>query len=333
MNNIIKIGVTTGDLNGVGIQLLIQSFKETLHKSEKFKLILFATKSSFEFYMKLLNVNEINYSVISNLDNSKPNQINIYECFSCDLSINPGKVTRESGLAASQSLAVASENLINNKINALVTMPVTKSNMFLGHKEPFIGHTEYLRDLTRSKETLMILLTNKLRVATATNHIPISKVSKFLTKQLLETKLTLLVNSLKTDFQINYPKVALLGLNPHMGDSGLIGEEEGEIIIPLIKEFPKKNFKVSGPFSADAFFGKSLYKNFDAVLSMYHDQGLIPFKMKSFNKGVNFTAGMNFVRTSPDHGPALDIVGSKMVSCKSFINAVYFANKIYEARN
>ena len=333
MNNLTKIGITTGDLNGVGLQLLIQSFKDTLNISEKFKLILFATKSSFEFYMKLLNVNEINYSVISNLEKSKPNQINIYECFSSHLSINPGKITSESGLAASQSLAVASKNLINNKINALVTMPVTKSNMFLGHKETFIGHTEYLRDVTQSKETLMVLLTDKLRVATATNHIPISKVSRFLTKQLLETKLTLLVNSLKKDFQINYPKVALLGLNPHMGDSGLIGEEEEKIIIPLVNELPKKNFKVSGPFSADAFFGKELYKNFDAVLSMYHDQGLIPFKMKSFNRGINFTAGMNFVRTSPDHGPALDIVGSKMVNCESFINAVYFANKIYEARN
>lgn len=333
MNNLTKIGITTGDLNGVGLQLLIQSFKDTLNISEKFKLILFATKSSFEFYMKLLNVNEINYSVISNLEKSKPNQINIYECFSSNLSINPGKITSESGFAASQSLAVASKNLINNKINALVTMPVTKSNMFLGRKEKFIGHTEYLRDVTQSKETLMILLTDKLRVATATNHIPISKVAQFLTKQLLETKLTLLVNSLKKDFQINYPKVALLGLNPHMGDSGLIGEEEKKIIIPLVNELPKKNFKISGPFSADAFFGKELYKNFDAVLSMYHDQGLIPFKMKSFNKGINFTAGMNFIRTSPDHGPALDIVGSKMVNCESFINAVYFANKIYEARN
>ena len=333
MNNLTKIGITTGDLNGVGLQLLIQSFKDTLNISEKFKLILFATKSSFEFYMKLLNVNEINYSVISNIEKSKPNQINIYECFSSNLSVNPGKVTSESGLAASQSLAIASKNLINNKINALVTMPVTKSNMFLGRKETFIGHTEYLRDITQSKETLMVLLTDKLRVATVTNHIPISKVSQFLTKQLLETKLTLLVNSLKKDFQINYPKVALLGLNPHMGDSGLIGEEEEKIIIPLVNELPKKNFKVSGPFSADAFFGKELYKNFDAVLSMYHDQGLIPFKMKSFNKGINFTAGMNFVRTSPDHGPALDIVGSKMVNCESFINAVYFANKIYEARN
>ena len=333
MKNITKIGITTGDLNGVGIQLLIQSFKETLNKSEKFKLILFATKSSCEFYMKLLNVNEINYSVISNLEKSKPNQINIYECFSSHLSINPGKVTSESGLAASQSLVVASKNLINNKINALVTMPVTKSNMFLGYKQSFIGHTEYLRGITQSKETLMVLLTDKLRVATATNHIPISKVSKFLTKQLLSTKLTLLLNSLKNDFQINYPKVALLGLNPHMGDSGLIGMEEEEIIIPLINEFQKKNFKVSGPFSADAFFGKSLYQNFDAVLSMYHDQGLIPFKMQSFNKGVNFTAGMNYVRTSPDHGPALDIVGSKMVNCESFVNAVYFANKIFQARH
>lgn len=333
MKKITKIGITTGDLNGVGIQLLIQSFKKTLNKSEKFKLILFATKSSFEFYMKLLNINEINYSVISNLEKSKPNQVNIYECFSSDLSINPGKVTSESGLAASQSLVVASKNLINNKINALVTMPVTKSNMFLGYKQSFIGHTEYLRDITQSKETLMVLLTDKLRVATATNHIPISKVSKFLTKQLLRSKLTLLVNSLKNDFQINYPKVALLGLNPHMGDSGLIGMEEEEIIIPLINEFQKKNFKVSGPFSADAFFGKSLYQNFDAVLSMYHDQGLIPFKMQSFNKGVNFTAGMNYVRTSPDHGPALDIVGSKMVNCESFVNAVYFANKIFQARH
>ena len=183
MKNITKIGITTGDLNGVGIQLLIQSFKETLNKSEKFKLILFATKSSFEFYMKLLNINEINYSVISNLEKSKPNQVNIYECFSSDLSINPGKVTSESGLAASQSLVVASKNLINNKINALVTMPVTKSNMFLGYKQSFIGHTEYYEKLDNQKSSNMILFHKKIIVSPLTTHIAINKVSNKINKK------------------------------------------------------------------------------------------------------------------------------------------------------
>jgi len=332
MNKITKIGITSGDLNGVGFQILIQSFNEVFKKNKNIQIILFASSSSWKFYLDFLEIDNITFNVIDNVSHAINETINIIECISSDLVVNPGEITYHSGLAASQSLTMASSYLISNKIDALVTMPVNKSNMFFKNGEKFIGHTEYLRDKSKVKETLMILMTEKLKIATVTNHIPVSLISHVLNKQVLNSKIEILLNSLQMDFMIQSPKIAVLGLNPHMGDGGLIGQEEIEIIEPVIRNFSNKNFNVSGPFSSDAFFGKSLFKNYDAVLSMYHDQGLIPFKMNSFNKGVNYTAGMPFIRTSPDHGPAHDIVGTKSVNCESFINAIFWADKIYKSR-
>jgi len=332
MDNIIKIGVTSGDLNGVGLQILIQSYSEVFKKNKNIKLILFSSKSSWEFYLKLLKINGVKYNVIDKIESAEFKTINIFECLKSNIIIKPGQVTKESGFAASQSLKTASDYLISHEIDALVTMPVNKSNMFFEKGLRFFGHTEYLRDKFKAKETLMILMAKELKIATVTNHIPISKVSDTLNKKLLTSKIELLLNSLQTDFLINSPKIAVLGLNPHMGDNGLIGKEEEEIIKPIIMKFKNEGFNVSGPFSSDAFFGKSSFNNYDAVLSMYHDQGLIPFKMKSFNQGLNYTAGMSVVRTSPDHGPAYDIVGTKAVKTESFLNAVFWADKIYKSR-
>jgi len=332
MNKITKIGVTSGDLNGVGLQILIQSFNKIFKQNKNLKLILFASKFALRFYLNFLKIDGVNYNVIEDIEDAEFETINIFDCFKSDLIINPGVVTKDSGLAASQSLNIASDYLVSNKINALVTMPVNKSNMFFEKGVQFIGHTEYLRDKSKAKETLMILIAKELKVATVTNHIPISKVSSALTKKLLSSKIDILINSLRADFLIDSPKIAVLGLNPHMGDNGLIGKEEEGVIKPTIQKFIEKDFNVSGPFSSDAFFGKSLFKNYDAVLSMYHDQGLIPFKMKSFNQGVNYTAGMGFIRTSPDHGPAHDIVGSNVVKINSFLNAVLWSDKIYKSR-
>ncbi len=331
MNKIIKIGITSGDINGVGLQILIQSFNKVLRK-KNIQLIFFGSKSCWEFYLKLYKVDEIRFKVIDNVDSAACDIINIFECIPSDLIINPGQITKASGLAATKSLIIASDNLISNKIDALVTLPVSKSNMYFENGKQFIGHTEYLRDKSKTKETLMILMTKELKIATVTNHIPVSAISEQLNKNLLSSKLDILINSLKKDFLLKTPKVAVLGLNPHMGDNGLIGREEIEIIKPVIEKFKNKGFNVLGPYSSDAFFGKSLYKNYDAVLSMYHDQGLIPFKMQSFNQGVNFTAGMSVIRTSPDHGPAYDIVGTETVKCDSFLNAIFCAEKIYKSR-
>ena len=332
MEKITKIGITCGDPNGVGLQILMQSFNSIFVKNKGVKVILFASKYLWDFYLKLLKINGLRYALIQNVEDSRNETINIIECFSSKLNIQPGKITRAAGLAAAKSLEVASDYLMLNKIDALVTMPVSKLNMHFENGYKFIGHTEYLRDKSNAHETLMILITKGLKVATVTNHVPIAKISKQITKKLVTLKLKLLISSLENDFSINKPKIAVLGLNPHMGDGGLIGKEEISIIKPVIEKFDCQGFNVSGPFSPDAFFGKLLYKNYDAVLAMYHDQGLIPFKMESFNKGVNFTAGMNYIRTSPDHGPAFDIVGTMHVNCESFLNSIFFANKIYKSR-
>mgnify|MGYP001223204180 FL=1 len=332
MKKTTKIGITSGDLNGVGLQVLIESLDKIFQKNKNVILILFGSKSSWEFYLQYLKKTNIKFNLIDDVGDAKKGLLNIIECVQSDLIISPGKITKDGALGAGQSLSEASDYLVSKKIDALVTMPVNKSNIFLNSKTKFLGHTEYLREKSQAKETLMILLSQELKVAIITNHIPISLISKTINKKLITSKINILLNSLKNDFLIKSPKIAVLGLNPHMGDSGLIGMEEIKIIKPVIKRFSDKGFNVSGPFSSDAFFGKSSYNDYDAVLAMYHDQGLIPFKMKSFNQGLNYTAGMNFIRTSPDHGPAYDIVGSEKVNCKSFFNAIFFAEQIYHSR-
>ena len=332
MEKFTKIGISSGELNGIGLQILIQSFDRVFKENKNILPIVFASKSSWQFYLNYLNSKNTTFNFINNIDLAKKGVINIFECIDPGLSIHPGKITKQSGIAAGQSLSAASSYLVSKQIDALVTMPVNKSNIFLEDSKIFIGHTEYLKEKSKAKETLMMLLSRELKVAMVTNHLPISMIAKKLDKNLLISKINILINSLKNDFLIDCPSIAVLGLNPHMGDSGLIGKEEIHIISPVVHSFSERRVNISGPFSADAFFGKKMYKNFDAVLSMYHDQGLIPFKMKSFNSGVNYTAGMNVIRTSPDHGPAYDIVGTNKVKHESFINAIILADKIYWSR-
>ena len=338
MKKSIIIGVTCGDINGVGLQILIQSLPDFCKKNKKVIPVVFTSEGSWDFYVKFLRKqkiaisNRVNYKIIKDISESRAGFINIFNCLDANLNILPGKVTKQSGLAATQSLYLATQYLISKKIDSIVTMPVDKSNMGFLKPNKFIGHTEYFRDYTGAKESLMILMADNLKVATVTNHLAVADVSRNINKKLLFNKMEILINSLKKDFLIKRPKIAVLGLNPHAGDSGLVGLEEITIIKPVIKKCIQKGDDITGPFSADSFFGKGLFKNYDAVLSMYHDQGLIPFKMQSFNQGVNFTAGMNVVRTSPDHGPAYDIVGTNKVNNNSFINAMFWAEKIYRSR-
>ncbi len=266
------------------------------------------------------------------MSEARPGMVNIFNCIDPNLNIKPGTISKDAGLAANESLHLTTKYLMSKKIDTIVTMPVNKSNMNFSKAGKFIGHTEYFRDVTDSDESLMLLMADDLKIATVTNHLPISDVSKKINKQLLSIKIELLIHALKNDFSIKNPRIAILGLNPHNGDGGLIGSEEISIINPVVQKYIKKRYHVMGPFSADSFFGNGLFKNYDAVLSMYHDQGLIPFKMQSFNQGVNFTAGLNIVRTSPDHGPAYDIVGANDVNHGSFLKAIFWAEKIYRSR-
>ena len=332
IKQLFKVGITTGDINGVGLQLIIRYTDDVLKSNKEIVPIVFSSKSVWNFYLSFLKINNLQYNLISKISDAKEGVINIFDCTQSDLVVQPGIITKDAGIAAGESLSHGTKHLIKKKIDALVTMPVNKSNIFFKNNEYFVGHTEYLRDKTKSKETLMLLINNNLKIATLTNHIPISKVSSVISKRLLISKLEILINSLKKDFLIQDPRVAVLGLNPHNGDSGLVGREEIEIITPVVKYFCDIGLDLNGPFSADAFFGNKNYSKYDAVLSMYHDQGLIPYKMTSFNKGVNFTAGMDYIRTSPDHGPAYDIVRTNKINSKSFINSILLAKKIYKSR-
>ncbi|MBH76479.1 MAG: 4-hydroxythreonine-4-phosphate dehydrogenase PdxA [Flavobacteriales bacterium] len=332
IERLFKVGITTGDINGVGLQLIIRYTNDILKSNKEIVPIVFSSISVWNFYLSFLTIKNLRYNVINKICDAKKGIINIFDCIQSDLVVRPGLITKDAGIGAGESLSHGTKHLIQKKIDALVTMPVNKSNIFFKNKEYFVGHTEYLRDKTRSKETLMLLINNNLKIATSTNHIPISQVSSVISKKLLISKLEILINSLKKDFLIQDPRVAVLGLNPHNGDSGLVGREEIEIITPVVKYLCNKGFDLNGPFSADAFFGKKNYSKYDAILSMYHDQGLIPYKMTSFNKGVNFTAGMDYIRTSPDHGPAYDIVGTNKINSKSFINSILLAKKIYKSR-
>ena len=238
-------------------------------------------------------------------------------------------MTTFSGSAAFSSLECATNFALDRKIDILITMPLCKSNV----KQPFVGHTEYLRDKCGVLQNLMLLASNKIKLATLTNHTPIKLISSKISINKISNKIEILARSLEMDFNINHPKLAVLGLNPHAGDNGLIGQEEISIISPAIKQKRLEGLNVSGPFSSDAFFAKKKYKSFDAVLSMYHDQGLIPFKMLSSNQGgVNFTAGLPIIRLSPDHGPAYDIANTGVVNCDSFFAAIKLGIEIFNNR-
>jgi 4-hydroxythreonine-4-phosphate dehydrogenase len=305
-----NIGITIGDFNGVGPELIIKILQDT-RINNICTPIIYGSGKILTKYKRLLDIEQFNYHQYnpnSYLNEKKPNVIN---CWQDNFEVNPGKVTKEAGKCAFLALEKATEDLKSGFLDGLVTCPINKSNI-QSEEFKFPGHTEYLATKMEVKENLMLLCSDTLRVAVVTGHVPVSQIK--ITKEAVHTKLTLLYESLKKDFGISRPKIAVLGLNPHAGEEGLLGSEDKEIIQPVITEFHKKGKLVYGPFPADGFFGMYSHTKFDAVLAMYHDQGLIPFKTLAFEKGVNFTAGMPTVRTSPDHGTAYDIAGKGIAS-------------------
>jgi 4-hydroxythreonine-4-phosphate dehydrogenase len=314
------IGISIGDLNGIGTELAIKTFSDS-RLMEICTPILFASNRLINFYRKSIPESTFNYQHIKDLSRPFHKQVNLYNCWEEEIAINPGQLTDTGGAYAIKSLVVAVEALKDKKIDGLVTAPIHKKNI-QSPEFSYTGHTPYLRQVFGAKDVLMLMSSENFRVGLVTEHIPVSEIAKNITREIILSKLNILKESLIRDFGIDKPRIAVLGLNPHAGDEGLIGSEEEEIIKPAIKD-AKHNMLVYGPFSADAFFARNQQQRFDAVLAMYHDQGLIPFKSLAFGEGINFTAGLPVIRTSPDHGTAFDIAGKNKADIGSFLAAVY----------
>ena len=315
------LGFTCGDINGIGPELIIKTLSDN-RILEFCTPVVFANNKLFNFYRK--NLPDINFTFNSIKDASRinPKQVNIYNCWEEEMNINPGQLSDEAGKYAIESLNIAAGALKNKKIDGLITAPIHKKNI-QSDTFNFTGHTPYLKDLFNVKEVAMFMVAENMRVALLTEHLPLKDVSQYITKENISSKLQVISESLKKDFGISNPTIAILGLNPHAGDEGLLGKEEQEIISPAIKEAKQKGMMCFGPYAADAFFARGQYEKFDAVLALYHDQGLIPFKSLAFGEGVNFTAGLSAVRTSPDHGVAFDIAGKGIADESSFRAAIF----------
>jgi len=334
MSEKIKVGISIGDINGIGLEIIIKTLADPRIYDYCTPIVYGHTKLA-SFYRRTTHVEDLNFTVINHpseavekKDHKKPSMIN---CWEEDVKIEPGVISAAAGKYSFISLERATNDLVNGDIDALITAPINKDNI-QSDQFNFPGHTEYLQDRADAAESLMFLVSDTLRVGVVTGHIPITKVAESITAEKIVAKLKLMDNSLRNDFWIRKPKIAVLGLNPHAGDNGLIGSEEQQIIIPAIEEARNNNILAFGPYSADGFFANGTYLQFDAVLAMYHDQGLIPFKQIAFESGVNFTAGLSFVRTSPDHGTAYDIAGKNKASEVSFREAIFSAIHIVKNR-
>ena len=330
MSEKLKIGISIGDINGIGLEVIIKTLSES-HIYDYCTPIVYGHTKVASFHRRAINVNEFNFQVINDASQAHARKPNMINCWEEDVKIELGSVTEAGGKYAFLSLQRATNDLVNGSIDALVTAPINKDNI-QSDAFNFPGHTEYLQERDGAAESLMFLVSDTLRVGVVTGHVPLVKVPESITVGKILAKLKLMDASLKKDFWIRKPRIAVLGLNPHAGDNGLIGSEEISTIIPAIEEARANDILAFGPYSADGFFANGTYMQFDAVLAMYHDQGLIPFKQIAFESGVNFTAGLNFVRTSPDHGTAYDIAGKNKASEVSFREALYAATHIVKRR-
>ncbi|MDX1759640.1 4-hydroxythreonine-4-phosphate dehydrogenase [Arenibacter algicola] len=324
----IKLGISIGDLNGIGCEVVLKTFEDS-RMLDFCTPVIFASNKTISHQKSELGL-EINYNGIHDASKAIDGKINVVNVWKETPVIKFGDPTPESGKYAIQSLKAAVAALKNNEIDVLVTAPINKNNI-QAEDFKFPGHTDYLAQELEG-ESLMFMVTDGLRVGLLTDHVAVKDVATNITPQLIRSKVNTISNSLKMDFGIRKPKIALLGINPHSGDNGVIGKEDDEVLRPVIKEMSEKGHLVFGPYSADSFFGSDNYKNFDAILAAYHDQGLIPFKTLSFGKGVNFTAGLNKVRTSPDHGTAYEIAGKGVADNSSFKEAVFAAIHIFKNR-
>lgn len=326
----IKVGISCGDLNGIGLEVVIKTFLD----NRIFELctpILYASKKTSSAYRKELDVKDFSFEEIRSVDKANGKRANVLNIWNEDVELNLGTPTKASGEYALKSLQAATADLKDGKIDVLITAPIDKKNI-QSEEFKFPGHTEYLANEFGAEEFAMLMVSDSLKVTFMTGHLPLAEIGKNLSFESIIKKIRFLDRTLPQDFGIRKPKIAVLGLNPHNGDGGILGTEEQEVIAPAIKKAKDDGLLVFGPFAADGFFGSGAYKQFDVVLAMYHDQGLIPFKTLNFDQGVNYTAGLPAVRVSPDHGTGFDIAGKGVASEQSFRDALFLGIDLFKER-
>lgn len=325
------VGFTCGDVNGIGPELIIKTLSDS--RILDFCIpVIFGSNKVFNFYRKAIPDVNLNFSNQKDLSKLNHKQVNLYNCWEEEINIQPGIFSEVGGTYAVKSLMAASEAIKEGAIDMIVTAPIHKNNV-QSESFNYSGHTPFFHHFFGTRDVLMLMTSQDFRVGLISEHVPVKEIPKYITREAILSKLQILNASLRRDFNIERPKIAVLALNPHAGDNGLVGSEEIEIIKPAIKEAKQSNMLVTGPFSADAFFARGSHKRFDAVLAMYHDQGLIPFKSLCIAEGINFTAGLPIVRTSPDHGTAFDIAGKNISDISSFTAAIFAGLDILNNRH
>ena len=329
MSKKVRVGVSIGDINGIGMEVIIKTFLDK-RMLELCTPIIFGSSKLASLRLKAIGIEDFSFNVIDNHSKANNKKVNLINCWEEEAKITLGENTAEGGKFAFKSLEAATNALQKNEVDVLVTAPINKQNI-QSDSFQFPGHTEYL-EAKDKRDALMLMLSESMRIGVLTGHLPLKQVSSNISQEKVLEKLRLFNNSLKQDFGIRKPKIAVLGLNPHAGDQGVLGKEEDDIISPALKKTSEENILTFGPYPADSFFGSYKLGAFDGILAMYHDQGLIPFKTLAFGKGVNFTSGLSFVRTSPDHGTAFEIAGENKANEQSFREAVFTACDIYKKR-
>lgn len=326
----VKVGITHGDINGISYEVIMKSFTDQ-RIFDFCTPILYGSSKVASYHRKTLNLTNFNFNPVKRTDQANPQKANIINVYDKEARIDLGKSTETGGELSLVSLQAAVSDLKQKRFDALVTAPINKHNI-QSENFHFPGHTEFLACEFNTEEVLMIMVSDQMRIGVITGHCPINEIPQIITRELILKKLKLMDQSLKRDFGITKPRIAVMGLNPHASDEGLLGKEESEIIKPAIEEAFEKRIMAFGPYPADGFFGTLQFRKFDGILTMYHDQGLIPFKTLDFDQGVNFTAGLPVVRTSPSHGTGYDIAGQNKASPESFRKAVMLAVDVVKNR-
>ncbi|MGM0529824.1 MAG: 4-hydroxythreonine-4-phosphate dehydrogenase PdxA [Bacteroidota bacterium] len=326
----IKVGITHGDINGIGYEIIIKTLMDS-RINELCVPILYGSAKIAAYHRKALGIKNVNLNIIRDASMVNTKKSNVINCLDENIRVELGKSVVNAGKASVQALDKAVEDLKQGKIDVLVTAPINKENI-QSEDFNFPGHTEYLMKHFQADEVLMLMVSDVMKMGVVTGHVSLKQVPEVLTQDLILRKLNILNKSLLQDFKIRKPRIAVFGLNPHASDGGVLGKEENDIIVPAIKRAKEENIMAFGPYPADGFFGSKNLRKFDAILAMYHDQGLAPFKAISFDEGVNYTAGLNIVRTSPAHGTAYELAGKNEASPASFRNALFLALDIYKNR-
>ena len=330
MSNNIKVGISHGDINGIGYEVIMKTLLDP-RILEMCTPIIYGSPKVAAYHRKALNIHNLSFNHIRSPKEAGAKKAHIVNCIDDNIRVELGKSTTSAGEASFQALDRATSDMKQGLIDVLVTAPINKDNIQSEHFN-FPGHTEFLAQIFNSSNHVMLMVSETMKIGLATTHLPVSKIAENISKESILAKIRIIAQSLKRDFAINRPRIAVFGLNPHAGDNGLLGKEEQEIITPAINAAKDEGIIALGPYPADGFFGSEDYRKFDAILAMYHDQGLIPFKLASFERGVNYTAGLPIIRTSPAHGTAYSLAGESKATPDSFREALYLAIDIHKNR-